>query len=195
MPNQLENEFHEAMLDIYRRVKSEAGYNARGFLQMVENYGGLKAAKMVINSKTEPNGFIALREKGRLDLTTEAMILETKKYHPLFTPSEIKVCAKRLNRDSNIDAKDMKPSIDVIWNRLKKHQGQEFKTKTGKPFSYEISGTIFRTNRTKYNITRSDFAKALKWGPIESPGDINNLVRGPSYVWAVLHDRRIISTD
>ena len=195
MPNLLENEFHEAMLDIYSKVKSEAGYDAQGLLQMVKEHGGLEAARKVIKSKTEPKGYTALRKKGRLDLTVEAMVLKTKKYHPLFSADELKTCAKRLNGDSNLNIKNMKPSIDVVWNRLKKHQGEKFETKTGQPFTYEISGNTFLTNRTLYTITRSDFAKAIELIPIEGPGEISNLVRGPSYVWAVLHDRRIISRD
>ena len=85
----------------------------------------------------------------------------------------------------------MKHSIDLVWNRLKKFQGKEFETKTGKPFSFEIEGNIFRCNRTEYNITQKDFAKALELMPIEGPGEINKLVRGPAYVWATLHDPRI----
>ena len=42
MPNQLEVEFHEAMLDIYRKAKSEARYNAQRFLQMVVDTAALK---------------------------------------------------------------------------------------------------------------------------------------------------------
>lgn len=89
----------------------------------------------------------------------------------------------------------MKPSINMIWNKLKKYQGETFETKTGKAFTYEILESTFQPSRTRYNIPLSDFAKALELVPIEGPGEINNLVRGPSYIWAVLHDRRIISTN
>lgn len=41
MGQPLELEFHEAMLTIYRRAKSEAKYNAIRFLQMVSDHGGL----------------------------------------------------------------------------------------------------------------------------------------------------------
>lgn len=96
MPNQLEIEFNEAMLDIYRKAKSEAKYNAQRFLQMVVDHGGVEAARMLINSETVSEGYTALWERGRLDLTVEAMVLETKKFHTLFTEQELQVCAKRL---------------------------------------------------------------------------------------------------
>jgi hypothetical protein len=36
------SEFHEAMIDIYRRALSEAGYPATRFLSMVADKGGLR---------------------------------------------------------------------------------------------------------------------------------------------------------
>jgi hypothetical protein len=96
MQDQLEIEFNKAMLDIYRRAKSEARYNAQRFLQMVIDHGGLETARMLINSVTVSEGYTALWERGRLDLTVESMVLETKNYHPLFTREELQICAKRL---------------------------------------------------------------------------------------------------
>jgi hypothetical protein len=97
MPNALEVQFNEAMMNIYRRAKDEAKYNASVFLQMVVNDGGLHAAKMLINSLTVSSGYTALWERGRLDLTVEAMILETPRYHQLFTEDEIRICRRRLD--------------------------------------------------------------------------------------------------
>ena len=49
MPTHDELTLHEAMIDIYRRAKDEAGYNATRYIQMVANLGGVKAAKALIN--------------------------------------------------------------------------------------------------------------------------------------------------
>ncbi len=92
----LEIEFNEAMLNIYRCAKSEAKYNATLFLQMVTDHGGLEAARKLINSDTLSSGYTALWERGRLDLTLEAMVIETPRYHSLFTAEELKICEKRL---------------------------------------------------------------------------------------------------
>lgn len=86
-------------------------------------------------------------------------------------------------------------SIDGVWKRLKSHEGMEFETKTGKPFTFEISGDIFNPSRTKYNITKDDFRKAMTLVPIDGPGVINDIIHGPAYVRAVLHDRRIRMQD
>lgn len=101
MSNPLEIQFHEAMLDIYRKAKSEAKYPAIRFLQMVTDHGGLVAAHMLINSATVSEGYTALWERGRLDLTVEAMVLDNEKYHSLFSEEELATCRKRLNQYIN----------------------------------------------------------------------------------------------
>ena len=97
MPKQQEIEFHEAMLNIYRQAKSEAKYNAQRFLQMVVDHGGLEAARMLIHADNVSDGYTALWERGRLDLTVEAMIVESPKFHSLFSDDEMKICSNRLS--------------------------------------------------------------------------------------------------
>jgi len=77
------------------------------------------------------------------------------------------------------------------WNRIVAHAGQTFRTKTGLEFTYKIDGAYFCPSRTDYRISRENFRTAFEMVPIDGPGVINTLVRGPAYVWAVLHDRRI----
>lgn len=96
MPGQRETQFHESMLNIYQAAKSEANYNAQRFLQMVVDHGGLEAARMLIHSSQVPEGYVALWERGRLDLTVEAMILAREPYKSLFTDEELEICKKRL---------------------------------------------------------------------------------------------------
>lgn len=88
-----------------------------------------------------------------------------------------------------------KPPIDDVWARLKAFEGREFETKTGMPFTYEIVGGVFHPSRTKYNVSKAEFGKALALVPFDGPGVINRTVRGPAYVWAVLHDRRVRKQD
>ena len=96
MPTQLEVEFHEAMEDIYRRANEEAGYNPTVFRRMVADHGGLEAARRLINSEKVSDGYTALWERGRLDLTVEAMVTATPVFHSLFTTEELGVCRRRL---------------------------------------------------------------------------------------------------
>jgi len=87
------------------------------------------------------------------------------------------------------------PHIDTVWGRIKTFQGQMFETKPGKQFTFEISGNTFIPRCTNYNISKRDSEKVLNLVPLEGPGKINKLVRGPSYIWAVLHDPRVRGND
>lgn len=93
---QQERAFDEAMFEIYRRAKSEAGYTASVFLHMLMKQGGLATAKSLINSRDVSTGYTSLYERGRLDLTVEATILDNEKWHSLFTAGELQRAAKRL---------------------------------------------------------------------------------------------------
>ncbi len=88
-----------------------------------------------------------------------------------------------------------KPMLNVVWERIKQQEGEDFHTKTGKPFTFEIAGDVFRPSRTFYNISKADFGKVLELAPFDGPGMVNDLVRGPSYIWAVLHDPRVRQQD
>ena len=96
MPATLDIEFNEAMLNIYRRVKAETKYNAKFLLQMVVDQRGLQAVRTLINSSSVSTGFAELWRPGRLDLSVEAMVLRSHRYHPLFTSDDLKVCEQRL---------------------------------------------------------------------------------------------------
>jgi hypothetical protein len=90
----LDQRFHAAMLDIYRRAKVEAGYNASRFLQLVEARGGVAAARQLLTGPPS-EGFAKLWEKGRLDLSVEAHILHPE-FAELFTAEEQRAARERL---------------------------------------------------------------------------------------------------
>jgi hypothetical protein len=89
----LEREFHSAMLRIY--TKASAGYNASRFLAMVSEMGGVDAARTLLRSAHVSEGYTALWERGHLELTVEALMLEPR-WRPLFTPEERDIARKRL---------------------------------------------------------------------------------------------------
>jgi hypothetical protein len=97
MPD-LSKQFDMAMFDIYRRAKQEAGYNATIFLGMISDRGGLLTAKYLINSPKPSDGYTHLYERGRLDLTVEAMVVENARWHELFTDGELTAASSRLQQ-------------------------------------------------------------------------------------------------
>lgn len=94
----LSKQFDLAMFDIYKKAKAEAGYNATIFLRTVSDRGGLSTAKYLINAPKPSDGYTHLYERGRLDLTVEAMVVENPKWHSLFTVEEIAAAKKRLTK-------------------------------------------------------------------------------------------------
>lgn len=79
-------------------------------------------------------------------------------------------------------------NIDQIWALIIASEGQEFHTKQGIPFTYQVIGNkIHIVNRTPHNISINNFLKAI---PLYNPNhltEMNNSVRGSSYVWGIFH--------
>jgi hypothetical protein len=93
--SRLELRFHEEMVNIYRRAKAECHYNANRFLQMVSETGGLGAARSLLAASVLSDGFTALWQCGRLDLTVEALVIKSP-WCTLFTDYELAIARKRL---------------------------------------------------------------------------------------------------
>jgi hypothetical protein len=92
----IKRRFDLAMYELYRRAKDEAHYNAIRYLHMLDANGGLATAHTLINGSTVTEGYTALWERGRLDLTVEALIVENPEFHTLFTEAELRIAEKRL---------------------------------------------------------------------------------------------------
>ena len=95
MPTNLELQFHDAMLSVYKRAKNEAHYNARIFIGMVADKGGLETARYLLDTSTVSEGYTALWQRKRLDLTVEAVILD-QQWWPLFTSAQRLTAIERL---------------------------------------------------------------------------------------------------
>ncbi len=81
--------------------------------------------------------------------------------------------------------------FEYIWAKIKANEGVLFYTKTKLPFTYQIVNECVVPDRTNYPIAKTEFEKASKVEYLTGPGQINNLVRGPAYVYAILTDPRI----
>jgi hypothetical protein len=92
----LEDRFDAAMMDIYRRAQAEAGCSLTRFFQMLSEHRGLETARILLHAATVSEGYTALWERGRLDLTVEALIHDNPEYHPLFTDAERATALRRL---------------------------------------------------------------------------------------------------
>ena len=91
-----EQQFDGAMSDIHRRAKVEANYNATRFFHMLTEHRGIETARILLHARTVSEGYTALWERKRLDLTVEALVLQPA-YASLFTNSEREIARNRLS--------------------------------------------------------------------------------------------------
>jgi hypothetical protein len=96
----------------------------------------------------------------------------------------------------------------IIWEKICKLQEQGFVTKRGLPFTYSVESetTVWVKrdgHRINQSLIKSNFEQVysmMQIKPISGPGEINkraiesgeSQVRSPSYVWAILYDKRVI---
>ncbi|MEV1246428.1 hypothetical protein [Nonomuraea sp. NPDC049750] len=93
--DELERQFHRAMVGIYETAKRELGYNATRFLQMLSERGGVETAKYLLWADAPSDGFTTLWTHGRLDLTVEAHVLLVE-YESLFFDEDRRRASQRL---------------------------------------------------------------------------------------------------
>jgi hypothetical protein len=90
-------EFHQAMARIYQRARDETGYTATYLLSMLAEDGGVETARRLLASATVSTGFTSLWNRGRLDLTVEALVLDPR-FAGLFTSDELDIARGRLGQ-------------------------------------------------------------------------------------------------
>ena len=96
MTKDIERQFHEEMVGIYRAAV-EIGYRrATRFWGMVIDHGALEAAKRLLREPEEQPGLTRLWELGRLDLSVEALVLQ-ERWDTLFSDEERQKARDRLD--------------------------------------------------------------------------------------------------
>jgi hypothetical protein len=101
--------------------------------------------------------------------------------------------APPLSYEGQLDA-PAQNAAESVWDRIKSHQGEEFKTVTGKPLTYEVerAGIWFFRDGERINrkLTRRQVEVAIARCPLTSTTEIKDLMDYP-YLFALLMDARI----
>ena len=95
----LVRDFDHAMMQIYVQAKQQAGYTATRFYQMLDEHGGIETAHRLLPQMSD--GFRELWDRRRLDLTVEALVLQSK-WEDLFSEEERRMARDRL-RECGMD--------------------------------------------------------------------------------------------
>lgn len=85
-------------------------------------------------------------------------------------------------------------SIEELWGRLNQFEDEEFTQIRGGTFRFMITDTALFPDRTAWQIPRKHFAEALQFVPLTNTVAVQHLF-GPSYLYALLMDRRIRKSD
>lgn len=85
-------------------------------------------------------------------------------------------------------------TFEEIWNRIVFHAGEDFHQIRGGVFNYTIDGNSVALDRTNQTIARSHFKEASGLVPLKNTLAVQHL-RGPSYIYAILMDKRIRKAD
>lgn len=85
-------------------------------------------------------------------------------------------------------------SFGSIWKRIEAHQGEKFHQIRGQEFTYKVVSGAVIPSTTNRQLPRSHFAEAANLLPLRNTVPVQHL-QGPSYLYAILMDRRIRQTD
>ena len=83
------------MLNIYDAA-AKLGYRPTYFLRMVNEHGGVAAAKRLLSAPEAQSGLTTLWELGRLDISMEALVVQ-ERWQPLFSDAERQAARDRLS--------------------------------------------------------------------------------------------------
>ena len=90
----IEHEFQREMEVLYGAAAT-LGYRPAYFLQMVQELGGVAAAKRLLEASDAQSGLIKLWELGRLDVSMEALVVQDR-WKRLFSEAERQTARDRL---------------------------------------------------------------------------------------------------
>lgn len=85
------DEFTAALLRAIQVAQDDCGIRQTRLRQSVLDYGGVPAAKRQIKRSCASEGFDALAQAGRLELSLEALVVSAK-FNALFTDEEVNAC-------------------------------------------------------------------------------------------------------
>jgi len=92
--SELTDLFHKNMIQVYENAKDH-DYFANYFKGMLDQYGGVDAAKRLLISSQPQTGLFRLWELKLLDSSMEALVIQ-ERFCDLFTPEEIHQARQRL---------------------------------------------------------------------------------------------------
>ncbi len=96
------------------------------------------------------------------------------------------------------DELEGKGAMERVWKRIVAHEGAEFRTAKGLPFTYSVEGNgiwFYRDGqRIEQRLARSEVDQAILLCPVSKTTELSKF-RDSSYLYGLLTDSRIRSKD
>ncbi|MBE8232501.1 MAG: hypothetical protein HAW67_02110 [Endozoicomonadaceae bacterium] len=94
-----ENLEHQLAIQVNKNLEKMRilGYNPQYFKNMIRKYGERETIARLLDNPSTSGGQNRLMGLGRIDLSMEALVVENKKFHSLFTKKQLEQARKWLN--------------------------------------------------------------------------------------------------
>lgn len=147
----------------------------------------MKSRTVVFQEKLRKKGMTKKISSVRIDIYNLALHVEMKKKGEWISGQGGKDMP---------DSEQTRITKDNLWDTISSHQGETFYTAKQLPFTYNVKGGEFFTERKKKSITRATFEQAYQKiqedseHKIVGPKTLNCF--GAPYVWAVFKELGIV---
>jgi hypothetical protein len=82
-------------------------------------------------------------------------------------------------------------SFAAVERRIRQHQGEQFRTRSGLPMTYVVDGDRIKVDRARPWLSMDGARKIWEMGPEARLSDIDQRITGRAYLFAILRDQRI----
>ena len=89
--SKVEAEFQKVLIEKCKEAEEKCGARTKRLLNNIEKFGAVKTAKEIIRKSNVSDGFDALEKAGRLDLSMEAVVADSR-FGELFEDDEVNYC-------------------------------------------------------------------------------------------------------
>ena len=101
MTKPIEDMYLERCRNIATEIKQVLGARRTLFFSMIGEHGAVETTRRLVHAEQPSDTFVDLMAKGRLDLTVEWLIVNERKWDPLFTDETRTAARNRLGTSSS----------------------------------------------------------------------------------------------
>ena len=155
----LEDGFHQEVLEICCEETKELGYDSSGLRRMVMRWGGLGAAKRLLRRGVGTSyGLLRLRDAGLLEFSVEALTLR-EPWSDLFTPKELAEAQRRLDESYGLGESPVVSEQDQVY-------GYMLRDREGDTVYVGVTNNP-RARRAEHRLDRKEFkSMEVELGPV-----------------------------